>query len=195
MAILPKPWRRCRSRRTWPGKPVTSAFKRATWPISVRALPDRSQQLLHPALDESLAAALAAWDAGRPTEARYLLQRALVAAQEMHLSWYFFLTPPIKRLLNASFAIIAAPGCEARTMTAVPRETRLFTLRMWQEAVDGDQAAFEWRGKVRALPEGEAYYFRDWSGLIAHLEGMLNAGRTAEPDPGLPTGLWPFYVE
>ena len=35
-------------------------------------------------------------------------------------------------------------------MTAVPRETRLFTLRMWQEAVGGDQAAFEWRGEVGA---------------------------------------------
>ena len=74
-------------------------------------------------------------------------------------------------------------------MTAVPRETRLFTLRMWQEAVADDQAAFEWRGKVQALPEGEAYYFRDWPGLIAHLEGMLKAGRTAEPDPGLPEGM------
>jgi hypothetical protein len=68
-------------------------------------------------------------------------------------------------------------------MAATPRATRLFTLRMWQEEADGEQA--EWRGKVQALPEGEAYYFRDWSGLIAHLQAMLDAGRAEQPDPEL----------
>ena len=56
-------------------------------------------------------------------------------------------------------------------MTAAPRETRLFTLRMWQEAVADDKVAFDWRGKVQALPEGEAHYFRDWPGLIASWRG------------------------
>ena len=60
-------------------------------------------------------------------------------------------------------------------MAATPRATRLFTLRMWQEEADGEQA--EWRGKVQALPDGEAYYFRDWSGLIGGLEVMLATGR------------------
>lgn len=50
-------------------------------------------------------------------------------------------------------------------MTTVPQKTRLFTLRMWQEAVGDDQAAFEWRDKVQALPGGEACTFRDWPGL------------------------------
>ena len=68
-------------------------------------------------------------------------------------------------------------------MAATPRATRLFTLRMWQEEAGGEQA--EWRGKVQALPEGEAYYFRDWSGLIAHLQAMLDAGRAEQPDPEL----------
>jgi hypothetical protein len=31
-------------------------------------------------------------------------------------------------------------------------------------------AALEWRGKVQALPEGDAYYFRDWPGLIGHFD-------------------------
>jgi hypothetical protein len=68
-------------------------------------------------------------------------------------------------------------------MTTATRATRLFTLRMWQEEAGDDQ--FEWRGKVQALPEGEAYYFRDWSGLITHLQTMLDAGRAEQPDPEL----------
>jgi hypothetical protein len=56
-------------------------------------------------------------------------------------------------------------------MTAAIRVTRLFTLRMWQEEAGEGQT--EWRGKVQALPDGEAYYFRDWSGLIGGLEVML----------------------
>jgi hypothetical protein len=56
-------------------------------------------------------------------------------------------------------------------MTAATRVTRLFTLRMWQEEAGEGQT--EWRGKVQALPDGEAYYFRDWSGLIGRLEVML----------------------
>ena len=62
-------------------------------------------------------------------------------------------------------------------MVAATRATRLFTLRLWQEEAVDDQ--FEWRGKVQALPEGEAYYFRNWPGLIGRLETML----AAETDP------------
>ncbi|MFN3980386.1 MAG: hypothetical protein ACK4SA_08390 [Caldilinea sp.] len=52
------------------------------------------------------------------------------------------------------------------------QSARLFTIRLWQAA---PEAAFapEWRGKVQSLPDGEAYYFRDWSGLIQRLETML----------------------
>ena len=60
------------------------------------------------------------------------------------------------------------------------RETRPFTLRMWQVET-GDGAKPEWRGKVQALPDGEAYYFRDWPGLITHLQAMLNAGQVDRP--------------
>ena len=64
-------------------------------------------------------------------------------------------------------------------MTTTPKTPRLFTVRLWQEETGEDQA--EWRGKVQALPGGEAYYFRDWSGLIGRLETML-AGESALSD-------------
>ena len=66
-------------------------------------------------------------------------------------------------------------------MTTATRATRLFTLRIWQEEAGEEQV--EWRGKVQALPDGEAYYFRDWPGLILHLQAMLDAGRAEQPDP------------
>ncbi len=52
---------------------------------------------------------------------------------------------------------------------------RLFTLRLWQAAAPDDPVALEWRGKLQSLPDGEAYYFRDWPGLIRHLETMLSS--------------------
>lgn len=58
-------------------------------------------------------------------------------------------------------------------MTPTTRRSRLFTVRLWQSAADDEPTALEWRGKVQALPEGDAYYFRDWSGLIRRLEALL----------------------
>ena len=66
-------------------------------------------------------------------------------------------------------------------MAAATRETRIFTVRMWLVEASEDGVRPEWRGKVQALPEGEAYYFRDWPGLITHLEAMLNAGHVDRP--------------
>ena len=68
-------------------------------------------------------------------------------------------------------------------MTATTRTTRLFTVRMWQEETGDGQ--LEWRGKVQALPEGEAYYFRDWPWLVGHLEAMLATGRDPSDDMGV----------
>lgn len=65
-------------------------------------------------------------------------------------------------------------------MTAATRATRLFTVRVWQ-AKTGDGHA-EWRGKVQALPDGEAAYFRDWPGLIVHLEAMMGGEHASTPD-------------
>jgi len=53
------------------------------------------------------------------------------------------------------------------------QSTRLFTLRLWQAVQADDPSALEWRGKVQALPEGEAFYFRGWPGLIDRLEALL----------------------
>lgn len=58
-------------------------------------------------------------------------------------------------------------------MTPAMRQTRLFTLRIWHEKADAGQ--FEWRGKVQALPEGDAYYFRNLAALVVHLQAMLEA--------------------
>ena len=66
-------------------------------------------------------------------------------------------------------------------MTATTRTTRLFTVRMWHDEASEGQGEPEWRGKVQALPEGEAYYFRDSPGLITYLEAMLNAGQVDRP--------------
>ncbi len=44
-------------------------------------------------------------------------------------------------------------------------------LRVWLPAQDA--TTVEWRGKVQSLPDGEAYYFRDWEGLRGHLQSML----------------------
>lgn len=56
-------------------------------------------------------------------------------------------------------------------MPATPKTLRFFTLRLWQEADDVGQD--EWRGKVQALPDGEAWYFSGWPGLIGRLEALL----------------------
>lgn len=64
-------------------------------------------------------------------------------------------------------------------MTAETRPARLFTLRLWQEEIDAGQD--EWRGKVQALPEGEAYYFRGWQGLIGRLDVLLASGMSTSP--------------
>jgi hypothetical protein len=73
-------------------------------------------------------------------------------------------------------------------MTPATRRSRLFTIRLWQSGADDEPTALEWRGKVQALPEGDAYYFRDWAGLIEHLEAMLAAGhpqvKNSQPSTG-----------
>ena len=55
----------------------------------------------------------------------------------------------------------------------------VFMLRLWAE--EQGAAATEWRGKVQSLPDGEAYHFRTWDGLIAHLQTMLAAGHSDAP--------------
>jgi hypothetical protein len=56
-------------------------------------------------------------------------------------------------------------------------DTRLFTISLWKAQQGDDPLKNVWRGKLQSLPDGEAYYFRDWEVLIQHLERMLSARR------------------
>lgn len=57
--------------------------------------------------------------------------------------------------------------------------SHLFTVRVWQEVLGDDQR--EWRGKVQHVTNGEAFYFRQWSELVARLTVWLEeADRTEE---------------
>lgn len=55
-------------------------------------------------------------------------------------------------------------------MVEETRKSRLFTLPIWRE--EAGEGTAEWRGKVQALPQGDACYFRNWPGLIRYLEAM-----------------------
>ena len=68
-------------------------------------------------------------------------------------------------------------------MTPTTQPPRLFTLRLWQAASPDDPAALEWRGKLQSLPDGEAYYFRNWPGMIRYLETMLGVEPKSQTDP------------
>jgi hypothetical protein len=57
------------------------------------------------------------------------------------------------------------------------QETRLFTISLWEVQQGDDPHVTTWRGKLQSLPDGEAYYFRDWQVLIQHLEKMLATRR------------------
>jgi len=70
----------------------------------------------------------------------------------------------------------------------VNKKTRLFTLRLWQAAQADTPDAPEWRGKVQSLPDGEAYYFRDWPGLLRHLDSMLVSESGPASDLEIPDG-------
>lgn len=66
-------------------------------------------------------------------------------------------------------------------MSANPRPYRLhlFTLRLWQEVVDGEQ--WEWRGEVKNSATGATRYFRDFQYLSELLPLLLSDG-PAEPN-------------
>jgi hypothetical protein len=54
--------------------------------------------------------------------------------------------------------------------------SHLFTVRLWAEDIGHGQT--EWRGRVQQVTSGEAYYFRDWPTLIAHLLKLLPPSET-----------------
>ncbi len=52
--------------------------------------------------------------------------------------------------------------------------SQLFSVRIWREELA--ESHHEWRGKVQHVSSGEAFYFRRWSELAAHLEDWLDQG-------------------
>ncbi len=50
-------------------------------------------------------------------------------------------------------------------------QSHLFTMRLWMEELGEGQT--EWRGKLRYVVNEEVRYFRDWSGLVALLQTMM----------------------
>jgi hypothetical protein len=113
----------------------------------------------------------------------------MTASSQLHLDcWHSIAYQRDRQDLPGMLAedIIFHSPYVLQTMTATSRTTRLFTLRLWQEEAGAGQV--EWRGKVQALPAGEAYYFRDWPGLVGRLEAMLDAGHAdttkSEPPEG-----------
>jgi hypothetical protein len=66
-----------------------------------------------------------------------------------------------------------------------PYRLCLFTLRLWQEVLDGEQC--EWRGEVKNISTGELRYFRDWHALVHLLPKLLSEPieyqSQDEPDP------------
>jgi hypothetical protein len=58
------------------------------------------------------------------------------------------------------------------------RQSHLFTLRLWTEALEEGQN--EWRGRVHCVGTDEVRYFRDWPGLIPLLLAMLRDAERQE---------------
>jgi hypothetical protein len=54
----------------------------------------------------------------------------------------------------------------------VSPHSHLFTVHVWEEAIQTDQT--EWRGKVQLFPGGEVRYFRTWAALAPLLLTMLS---------------------
>lgn len=49
--------------------------------------------------------------------------------------------------------------------------SHLFTIRLWQEVLR--EGRTEWRGQIKYVISGQTRYFRTWSDLLAHLQGIL----------------------
>lgn len=63
------------------------------------------------------------------------------------------------------------------------RESRLFTVRIWSEHVDGGA---EHRGQVRDVATGAFAAFRDWSHLTGFLAEQLDQTRPATDEETQP---------
>ena len=73
-------------------------------------------------------------------------------------------------------------------VTATPTHAppRIFMIRVWREEADSPSSA--WRGKVQSLPDGEAYHFHTWDGLLTRLQSMVESERSDNTDSELERG-------
>lgn len=51
------------------------------------------------------------------------------------------------------------------------RRTCQFLVRLWSEDLGGGER--EWRGKAQNIATGEFGYFRDWPGLVAAIQKLM----------------------
>lgn len=58
---------------------------------------------------------------------------------------------------------------EQATLSSI--DSQLFTVRVWQEAINVDSV--EWRGEVKHLASGRVRYFREWQQLPILLQKLL----------------------
>lgn len=65
------------------------------------------------------------------------------------------------------------------TYDAVPRRSRLFTVRIWTEAVE---KGTEHRGSVRDVVSGAHRSFRQWPDLTSFLADQLEEDATIEEE-------------
>ena len=54
----------------------------------------------------------------------------------------------------------------------------LFTIRVWSTELD--EGELEWRGRVQLLPDGDAYFFRNWNTLVDLLQGAVQTSGRQE---------------
>ncbi len=57
-------------------------------------------------------------------------------------------------------------------------DAHLFVLRIWREPLEGER--YEWRGRLKSVPDGQIYYFRTWPALI---EEILQSLPVSQPEP------------
>ncbi len=63
-----------------------------------------------------------------------------------------------------------------------PTNPRQFLIRLWPEDLGNGEV--EWRGKAQDLATGDSSYFRDWPGLVAAVQRMLEDQSKQLASPG-----------
>jgi hypothetical protein len=62
-----------------------------------------------------------------------------------------------------------------------PKRPFQFLIRLWTEDLGGGE--LEWRGKAQNIATGNSSYFRDWPGLVAAIQKLLEPDRVEQEQP------------